>query len=145
MKNRSLHQRSSGFSILELLLVLVILGVLAGIVATRFTGTTEKANITAATTQLDNIKTALMRYEIAMGTFPTTQQGIEALYEMPSGVDEDKWERFLEERVVNDPWGNPYVYRYPGTHNNDYDLYSFGPDGKEGGDDDITNWSEEDE
>jgi len=143
-QTRKQFQRSAGFSILELLLVLVILGILAGIVATRFTGTTEKANIAAATTQLNNLKGALTRYEIAIGSFPTTQQGLAALSELPSGVDENKWERFIEEKVKNDPWGNPYVYRYPGEHNNDYDLYCLGPDGKEGSDDDITNWSEED-
>lgn len=129
---------------MELLLVLVILGVLATIVATRFTGTTGKAKITAAKTQMSNIKGALTSYEIELGSFPTTQQGLEALTEMPSGVDEAQWRRFLDEKVENDPWGNAWVYRFPGTHNNDYDLYSAGPDSIEGNDDDIKNWSDDD-
>lgn len=144
-KTRKTTHRSAGFSILELLLVLVILTILAGIVAFRFTGTTEKANISAAEAQLNNLKSALKRYEIAIGKYPTQQQGLEALTKLPSGVDETKWERFMDETVKNDPWGNPYVYKFPGDHNNDYDLYSWGPDGKDGTDDDITNWSKDDE
>lgn len=146
MKQQHKHVRSAGFSILELLLVLVILGILAGIVGVRFAGQSGKAKVTAAKTQIENIKTALTSYEIEIGEYPTTQQGLKALREAPSGVDEDDYRKggYLEEDINEDPWGNPWIYAYPGTHNNDYDLYSFGPDGKEGGDDDITNWSDDD-
>ena len=138
--------RRRGFSILELLLVLVILGILAGIVGVRFAGQSGKAKIRSAQTQLDNVKTALVMYEQISGEFPTTQQGLEALRERPSGLEEEDWDGpYLEEKIDNDPWGKPWQYRYPGTHNNDYDLYSFGPDGQEGGDDDIKNWSDDDE
>lgn len=146
MKNPRKQKRSAGFSILELLLVLVILGILAGIVGVRFAGQSGKAKVTAANTQLENIKTALTRYNIDVTDFPTTQQGLAALSEQPSGVDDDDWDGpYLEEKIKEDPWGNPWQYAFPGTHNNDYDLYSFGPDGKQGGDDDITNWSEDDD
>ncbi len=143
---RKQHLRSSGFSILELLLVLVILGILAGIVGVRFAGQSGKAKVTAAKTQLENIKTALTRYNIDITEFPTTQQGLEALTKQPSGIEDSEWDGpYLEEKIDKDPWGNPWQYAYPGTHNdNDYDLYSFGPDGKQGGDDDIINWSEDD-
>ena len=143
------HQRkhnAGAFSILELLLVLVILGILAGIVGVRFAGQSGKAKVTAAKTQLENLKTALTTYNIHITEFPTTQQGLEALSEQPNGVEDTDWDGpYLDERIVNDPWGNPWVYTYPGTHNNDYDLYSYGPDGKQGGDDDIKNWSDDDE
>ncbi|MFN3167805.1 MAG: type II secretion system major pseudopilin GspG [Phycisphaeraceae bacterium] len=141
------RKRSAGFSILELLLVLVILGILAGIVGVRFAGQSGKAKVTATKTQLSNLEGALNQYEIDMGEYPSTQQGIKALREMPSGVDEDNYNKggYLTKDITNDAWGNPWQYRYPGTKNEDgYDLYSFGPDGEEGGDDDITNWSEDD-
>lgn len=143
--NRKTH-RARAFSILELLLVLVILGILAGIVGVRFAGQSGKAKITATKTEMGSIKTALQTFELHIGRFPTTQEGLDALYEEPSGLNDDEWEGpYLDERIDEDEWGNEYVYTSPGDHNKDYDLYSFGPDGKDGGDDDITNWSEEDE
>lgn len=145
MKQNRKQRKSAGFSILELLLVLVILGILAGIVGVNFVGQSGKAKVTAAKTQLENLKTALTRYNIDVTDFPTTQQGLEALSEQPNGVEDDWDGPYLEEKVVDDPWGNPWQYTYPGTHNNDYDLYSYGPDGKQGGDDDIKNWSDDDE
>jgi general secretion pathway protein G len=146
MKQNRKQRKSAGFSILELLLVLVILGILAGIVGVRFAGQSGKAKVTAAKTQLENLKTALTRYNIDVSEFPTTQQGLEALSEQPNGVDDNEWDGpYLDEKVTDDPWGNPWQYTYPGTHNNDFDLYSYGPDGKQGGEDDIKNWSDDDE
>ena len=139
--------RSRAFSILELLLVLVILGILAGIVIGNFSGQSSKAKITATKSQLSSLETALTSYEIEVGSYPTTQQGLDALRERPSNVSEDDYRKggYLTKDVTNDEWGNPWQYRYPGEKNEDgYDLYSFGPDGKDGGDDDITNWSEDD-
>lgn len=123
--------------------MLVILSILAGIVGVRFAGQSGKAKVKAATVQMTNFETALKSYEIGIGSFPTTQQGLDALYESPSGIDD--WDGpYMDKRVDEDPWGNEWQYRAPGTHNNDFDLYSFGPDGSEGGDDDIYNWSDED-
>jgi general secretion pathway protein G len=134
------RRASGGFSILELLLVLVILSILAGIVGVRFVGQSGKAKVRAAETQLVNFESALQAYEIGNGQFPTTQQGLDALYEAPAGVD--SWDGpYLTKRVEADPWGKPWQYRSPGTRNKDYDLYSFGPDGQERGGDDIVNWS----
>lgn len=131
----------SAFSILELLLVLVILSILAGIVGVRFAGQSNNARIRAAQVQMANLETALKSYEIQLGRFPTTQQGLDALFEAPSGVE--NWDGpYMDKRVDADPWGNPWQYRSPGVRNADYDLYSFGPDGQEGGDDDIVNWDE---
>ena len=133
----------AGFSILELLLVLVILSILAGIVGVRFAGQSSRAQIDAAQSQLSEFKTALGIYEIQVGTNPTTAQGLDALLNRPSDIDADRWPGPLLERVPRDQWGNPWQYRYPGQHNTDsYDLWSFGPDGQDGTDDDITNWGD---
>ena len=138
---RKTHRR--GFSILELLLVLVILAILAGIVGVNFIGKSADAKIKAATQQLEYIKTALVEFEIHNGTLPTNQQGLDALYENPGNLD--NWQGpYLEQKITKDQWGNDWQYRYPGTHNNFFDLYSAGPDGIEGNDDDIRNWSDED-
>ena len=136
------RRRSAGFSILELLLVLVILSILAGIVGMRFTGQSKKAKVTAAKSQMDQIKGALTTYNIMHDDFPTTQQGLEALWKDPGSLDD--WEPLLDNPVKEDQWGNPWQYRSPGTHNTfDYDLHSWGPDGQDGTDDDVKNWSDE--
>lgn len=130
----------NAFSILELLLVLVILSILAGIVGVRFAGQSGKAKISAARVQLSNLETGLKSYEIQIGSFPSTRHGLEALFTSPGGLE--GWDGpYMDKRVDQDPWGNPWQYRSPGIHNNDFDLYSFGPDGQEGGDDDVVNWS----
>ncbi|XAM00274.1 type II secretion system major pseudopilin GspG [Phycisphaeraceae bacterium D3-23] len=135
-------RRNAGFSILELLLVLVILSILAGIVGVRFAGQSGKAKVTAAKAQLAQFETALTSFDIHTGAMPTTQQGLEALRKEPNGVED--WEGpYLTKDIEDDPWGNPWQYRAPGTHNNDYDLFSYGEDGSEGGDDDIKNWTDD--
>lgn len=133
--------RAAGFSILELLLVLVILSILAGIVGVRFVGQSADAKVKAAMAQITEFSTALDTYEIKTGGYPTTQQGLKALVERPSGVDD--WPgALLSKEIPNDQWGNAWVYRSPGTQNTGgYDLQSFGPDGQAGGADDIVNWS----
>jgi general secretion pathway protein G len=132
-------RQTAGFSLIELLLVLVILAVLAALVVPRFTNRTEQARTTAARTDIANLETALNAFEIDTGRFPTTEEGLRALIEAPSGIRD--WRGpYITRGVPNDPWGNQYVYRYPGRNNpTGFDLYSLGPDGREGGDD-ITNW-----
>ncbi len=142
MQLKKLHRRQRGFSILELLLVLVILAVLSAIVGVRFAGQSAKAKITAANTQLRDFKTALGAFELQVGAYPTTQQGLESLIEEPN--DAEGWSGpYLEtDTIPKDQWGNDWQYRYPGTHNTDsFDLFSHGPDGRAGGGDDIANWT----
>jgi general secretion pathway protein G len=142
MKRNRRRAFQAGFSILELLLVLVILTVLTGIVGVRFAGQSGKAKVSAAKIQLTNLETGLKSYEIQIGSFPTTQYGLEALYTQPTGIDD--WSGpYMDKRVATDPWSRGWQYRAPGTHNNDFDLYSFGPDGQEGGGDDIVNWTDD--
>ncbi len=142
MRQTDSFQNARGFSILELLLVLVILAVLSAIVGVRFAGQSSKAKVTAAKTQLSDFKTALGAYELQVGAYPTTQQGLDALIEEPS--DAEGWSGpYLETDVIpKDQWGNDWQYRYPGSQNTEgFDLSSNGPDGRAGGDDDIANWT----
>jgi len=138
------HGRSrAGFTLIELLLVLVILATLAAIVAPKFTKRSEQARITAARTQIAQFEVALDAFEIDVGRYPSTSEGLKALVEKPS--DAEGWQQgYLKRDVPRDPWGNEYVYKQPGQYNEDgYDLYSLGPDGKQGGGDDIVNWTED--
>jgi general secretion pathway protein G len=141
MENRIFSRpRQSGFSLIELLLVLVILAVLAAVVVPKFTNRTEQARVTAAKTDISMLDTALDAYEIDNGRYPGSDEGLAAL--VSAGGASKTWKGpYIKKDVPVDPWGNPYVYRYPGTNNaNGYDLVSFGPDGREGNDD-INNWS----
>ncbi len=130
------------FTMVEMLLVLVILATLAAIVIPKFTGRSEQAKITAAQTQIANISTALDAFEVDNGYYPKGSGGLSELTEEPR--DAKNWRGpYLKQAVPNAPWGNPYLYTYPGKNNTKgYDLMSMGPDGREGGGDDITNWSE---
>jgi general secretion pathway protein G len=140
-KAREERGASRGFTLIELLLVLVILAVLAAVVVPKFTKRSEQARIAAAKTDIANLETVLDAFEVDVGRYPTTEEGLRALMEPPSNAKDWKGP-YLKRPVVNDPWGNPYVYRCPGQHNtSSYDLLSFGPDGQEGGGDDIDNWS----
>ncbi|MBI4365967.1 MAG: type II secretion system major pseudopilin GspG [Deltaproteobacteria bacterium] len=129
------RQAVRGFTLVEILLVVGIIGGLAAMVVPRLTGRGEKAKI--ATVRADiraNIATALKMYEIDMGTFPTTEQGLNALLSAPSGAT--AWSGPYLERVPLDPWGRPYQYKFPGGGGaTGYDLYSLGRDGVEGNDD----------
>ena len=137
-------QRNRGFTILELLLVLVILAILAGIVGSRFVGQSQSARIKAAHTQLENLNLALNRFEIDLGRFPTASEGLNALIERP-GDNAKAWQGpYLDGNAVPlDQWSNAWNYRQPGQHRTEgFDLWSNGPDGREGGGDDIANWTE---
>lgn len=135
MKQRKLH----GFTLIEMLLVLVILATLAAIVIPRFTGRSEQARVTAAQSQISAFQLALDAYEVDTGSYP---RELQSLVNEPSGVR--GWQGpYLQKGIPLDPWGNEYVYRYPGSQNpGGYDLMSPGPSGRAGDGDDITNWGE---
>lgn len=129
------HPSRAGFTLIELLLVMVILAILAAVVVPKFTGRTEQARETAAKTDLANFKTLLGAFEIDTGRFPSTDEGLAALVSAPAGVQ--NWRGPYTEKVPDDPWGHAYIYRVPGSNNRDYDLFSTGPDGREGTADDV--------
>lgn len=131
----------AGFTLLELLIVLVILGLLIGYVAPNYFQQEDKSKVKAARAQIKALEDALEQYRLDVGRYPTTEQGLNALTVQPPG--EDRWQGpYLKKAVPADPWGNPYQYRSPGEHG-EVDLLSFGKDGKPGGTGlaaDITNW-----
>jgi general secretion pathway protein G len=132
----------TAFTLIELLLVLVILATLAAIVVPKFTKRGEQAKITAASTDISSIQLAMDAFEIDCGRYPTSEEGLRAMVEQPSNANGWKGP-YLSKGMPKDPWDNPYVYRYPGQHNvNGYDLHSYGPDGQDGGGDDIDNWTQ---
>jgi general secretion pathway protein G len=127
--------------LLELLVVMVIIGLLAGYVGPKYFAQIGKSEIKTAKAQIDSLDKALAQYRIDTGHYPTTEQGLAALVTKPQ--NEAKWEGpYLAKGVPLDPWGNPYQYKSPGEHG-DVDILSFGKDGQPGGtaeNADITNW-----
>ncbi|MDJ0667599.1 MAG: type II secretion system major pseudopilin GspG [Desulfobacterales bacterium] len=138
--------RSSGFTLIELMVVIVILGILAGLIVPRIMGRPDEAKQLKAKMQIESIETALKLYKLDNGSYPSTDQGLEALVARPDTPPVPrKWRDggYLEKgRVPKDPWGNSFVYLSPGVHG-EYDIASYGADGVSGGEaknSDINNW-----
>jgi general secretion pathway protein G len=132
-----------GFTLIELMLVIVIIGALAAMVVPRLTGRSEEARAGAAKADIKgNLSLALRLYEVDNGSYPTSDQGLLALIAKPSAPPvPSNWKGPYIEQEPLDPWRRPYAYKYPGSHPpRDYDLSSMGPDGQEGSEDDVTNW-----
>lgn len=139
------HRDRSGFTLIEIMLVVIIIGVLVAMVVPNITGRSEQARMTAAQTDIEaNLSTALDLYFMDNSRYPTTEQGLAMLVERPSSdVDLPKWKGpyLKKKRVPRDPWGRDYVYKSPGEQNKDtYDLSSLGADGV-ASEDDVTNWN----
>ena len=134
-------RKSHGFTLLELLVVIVIIGLLAGYVAPRYFSQVGKSEIQVAKAQIDALDKALDQYRLDLRRYPTADEGLQALVTKPA--NEPNWNGpYLKKAVPNDPWGRPYIYRVPGQKS-EFDLLSYGRDGKPGGsgeDADIGNW-----
>lgn len=140
MRKRS--KRQSGVTLIEMMVVVTIIALFAALVLPRMLGQADKARKTAARAQINAYMTALGSYKLDTGIFPTTEQGLEALRVKPENVN--NWQGpYLQKDVEGDPWGHPYVYRYPGEHGDEPDITSYGADGQPGGDGinaDIVSW-----
>ncbi|NLE39976.1 MAG: type II secretion system major pseudopilin GspG [Pirellulaceae bacterium] len=152
---RNNDRRRKGFTLVEVLVVMAILVLLAGLVAPKVLGSKKKADENAAKTQIGALKGALERYALDMNDFPTTEQGLSVLVEEPEGSEEGeetaggKWDGpyLSDDAVPADPWGNLYQYEYPPTHGKgkDPEIWSYGPDGQDDTEDDIVSWRKTDE
>jgi general secretion pathway protein G len=138
---QSLRRKGLGFTLLELLVVMVIIGLLAGYVGPKYFTQVGKSQVKTARAQIDALEKALDQYRLDTGRYPVMEQGLAALITRPP--NEPKWDGpYLKKNVPADPWGNPYVYKIPGEHG-EFDLLSLGKDGQLGGTGeaaDIINW-----
>jgi general secretion pathway protein G len=138
-----------GFTLIEIMVVVVIIGILVGLIAPNILGRVDKARVTAARTDIASLEQALEMYRLDNHNYPSTDQGLEALVTKPGGAPEAKnWnpEGYLKKTLPSDPWGNAYQYVNPGQERRPFDIYSLGADGREGGegyDADIGNWPDE--
>jgi general secretion pathway protein G len=143
MKTRSLQKRSAGFTLLEIMVVVIIIGVLAATIIPQFMGTTHDAKVSAAKADVSQLENALERFNLHMDRYPTMHEGLKVLVEAPAGEDK-KWRGPYIKLLRPDPWGNPYQYRVPGIHHaTTFDVWSRGADGQDGGDGpnaDVGNW-----
>ena len=143
MKTRLHRRRNSGFTLVELLVVVVILGVLAATIIPQFVTATQDAKVSKAKADVSQLETAIGVFNIHMDRYPTTEEGLKVLLDAPAGGDK-KWKGPYINVLRNDPWGNPFQYRSPGTHGKArFDLWSRGADNADGGEGDnadIGNW-----
>jgi general secretion pathway protein G len=131
-----------GMTLIEILVVLTLIGVVLGILGSNYLGKSEQAKAKATKIEIEQIGQALDLYKLEIGSYPTTQQGLQALVAAPAGVNNWAGPYWKKNTVPKDPWGHDYVYASPGTHGA-YDILSYGADGKEGGEGvnkDIASW-----
>jgi general secretion pathway protein G len=136
------QRRRAGVTLIEMLVVVTIIAIFAGVVYTRLFKQTDAARVTAARSQIQSFMTALGAYKLETGVFPTTQQGLQALRVKPDGVN--GWNGpYLPQDIPTDPWRNAFVYKYPGEHGDEPDIISYGADGQPGGEGinaDVVSW-----
>jgi len=136
------NRRQAGVTLIEMMVVVVIIALFAALVLPRMMGQADKARKTAARAQINAFMTALGSYKLDTGSYPTSEQGLQALRVKPENVN--NWQGpYTDKEIDNDPWGHPYLYRFPGEHGDEPDLTSYGADGQPGGDGnnaDIVSW-----
>jgi len=143
-KTPNSKKNSRGFTLIEIMVVVVILGILAATIIPQFIGTTGDAKISAAKAQVAELESALERFYVHMDRYPTPDEGLRILVESPAADETKKWRGPYIKQLRNDPWGNEYQYRAPGTHHTtSFDIWSRGSDNADGGEGeaaDIGNW-----
>ena len=138
-------RRARGFTLIEIMVVVIIIGLLAALIVPSLMGNVDKANVAKAREDIRALEAALSMYYLDNSKYPSSEQGLTALVQQPTDPSIKHWKPggYLE-RVSKDPWGNPYLYVFPGAHGKAYDLYTLGADGQPGGDGvnaDIGNWN----
>jgi general secretion pathway protein G len=136
---------ASGFTLIEIMVVVIIIGLLAAVIVPQVISKVDEAKVTKAKSDIQSLETALTMYRLDNSKYPTTEQGLAALSTQPTDPSIKHWRPggYIQ-RISKDPWGNDYQYVYPGTHGKEYDLFSMGADGQPGGeglDADIGNWN----
>jgi len=143
MKIHSKPKSAAAFTLIEIMIVVIIIGILAATIIPQFMGTTNDAKVSAAKSHIAELESALGRFNVHMDRYPTSEEGLKILVEAPAG-EESKWRGPYVNQIRADPWGNPYQYRVPGVHHpSTFDLWSRGADGADGGEGegaDIGNW-----
>lgn len=143
MQDASKYRHTAGFTLIELMLVVIIIGVIAAIAVPRLAGNTEKARIAATQQTISSVEASLDNFELNVGRYPTTEEGLQSLISRPPGIgEEDEWAGPYMREIPYDAWNRPLIYRYPGERI-DYDIISVGRDGQEGTDDDLSNFRKE--
>ncbi len=139
----NIHIRKNGkaaFTLVEIMVVVIVIGILAATIIPKFMGTTHDAKVATAKSNIAEIESALERYNVQMDTYPSTEEGLKALVEKPAN-DGGKWRGPYVTLLRPDPWGHPYLYKYPGTHRTSGpDVWAKDPDAKEGEASEIGNW-----
>jgi len=140
--NKRKNGRRAGITLIEMLVVVTIIALFAALVAPRMFKQGDKARVTAAHAQINSFMTALGAYKLDTGVFPATEEGLQALRTKPANLDQ--WQGpYLPQEIPVDPWGHPYLYKYPGEHGDEPDVICYGADGQPGGDGlnaDIVSW-----
>jgi len=144
MKIQPSHKKNRGFTLVEIMVVVVIIGIIAASIIPSIMGTPGEAKISTAKADVAAIDSAVERFYIHMDRYPTTEEGLKVLVDPPTGDDAKQWRGPYVKQLRNDPWGNPYQYTCPGTHHpTSFDIWSRGKDGVDGGEGDnadIGNW-----
>jgi len=144
-RRRAGRPRASGFTLIEIMVVVIIIGLLAAVIIPEVIGKVDEARVAKTKQDIQSLETALTMFRLDNSKYPTTEQGVKALVVQPTDPSIRHWRPggYIQ-RVSKDPWGNDYQYVYPGTHGKEYDLFSLGADGQPGGDGidaDIGNWN----
>jgi general secretion pathway protein G len=141
-----MRRLQAGFTLIEIMVVVVIIGLLAAFIVPQVMGRVDEARVTKVKGDIQKLETALSLYRLDTARYPSTEQGLLALVKKPDDPNVRNWKAggYLQ-RLSKDPWGSDYRYAYPGTHGAEYDLYSVGPDGQEGSEDtdkdNVGNWN----